>query len=834
MPLRSWRSLAVSTRPTPSPAPRLSARAAASPASRIGILKADQREFFGDQAASDLYDAALERASALGAELVEVDLAPFLVAAELLYAGPWVAERTAAVGEFLAARPDAFWPTTRAVIETGRRFSAVDAFTGQYRLAELARAAATVWGKVDVLLLPTTPTIYRVDELAAEPILLNSRLGTYTNFVNLLDLCALALPGGFRPDGMPLGITLMAPAWHDRMLAGLGQAWQRATGLPLGASGATLPDEPDVGLPGSHEVELAVVGAHLSGGPLNHELLSADARLLRTTRTANCYRLYALAGTQPPKPGMVRGPGEAGDGIEVEVWALPVPAFGALVARIPPPLAIGTVELADGSRVKGFLCEDHAVDAAGDITAHGGWRAYLGSVAATTRRPDGLDAAALLAMLHPAVEGAADAADVAAHRLLGGRAVAGPDRLEQDPVLGRRIVRPAAQAELGARQRRQLAPQYPGGLGQKAVVGALVDRGVERHVGGVNGLDVVGTAQRRVAPGEGRLEPLPLRARHLAGRQPGADRLDLLHGLEQLGQPGRLQARDDRAAMRPQLDQIHGRQLLERLAHRRARHGKALRHRHLVQPLPRRQLAAHDRLGDGVPQRIGPCAPRLDRPGPDLFQNRSPARGKPGLCRRVADRVNGSAGVIRCYGPCLAASSALLRKLTQRPLQTLGHLRPCGVPRGWATGAAIDHFAVGRQCLELAERRRVPCDLADDDRDDAGLLRLVPLQRPLHLDVVAVVRAHEVGADQEQDQVGALQVLVDLALPFAAARDAAIGPELQHPGAIEELEVRLQLRPQTVVLVRVADERLQRPVDRLPCIGGTSATLRYRHRRASP
>ena len=225
---------------------------------------------------------------------------------------------------------------------------------------------------------------------------------------------------------------------------------------------------------------------------------------------------------------------------------------------------------------------------------------------------------------------------------------AGPSRApiasNRTPVLGRRIVRPAAQAELGARQRRQLAPQHPGGLGQEAVVGALVDRGVERHVGGVNGLDVVGTAQRRVAPGEGRLEPLPLRARHLAGRQPGADRLDLLHGLEQLGQPGRLQARDDRAAMRPQLDQIHGRQLLERLAHRRARHGKALRHRHLVQPLPRRQLAAHDRLGDGVPQRIGPCAPRLDRPGPDLFQNRSPARGKPGLCRRVADRVNGGRG----------------------------------------------------------------------------------------------------------------------------------------------------------------------------------------------
>jgi allophanate hydrolase len=348
---------------------------------KIGVLASAQREFFGDDAARAIHDGALERARALGARLVEVDLAPFLVAAELLYAGPWVAERTAAVGEFLAARPDAFWPTTRAVIETGRRFTAVDAFTAQYRLAELARAAAAVWDRVDVLLLPTAPTIYRVDELAAEPILLNSRLGTYTNFVNLLDLCALALPAGFRPDGLPLGVTLLAPAWSDRMLAGLGQAWQRATGLPLGATGAALPDERDLPVAGPHEVELAVVGAHLSGGALNHELLRADARLLRTTRTANCYRLYALAGTQPLRPGMVRGPGEAGDGIEVEVWALPVPAFGALVARIPPPLAIGTVELADGSRVKGFLCEDHAIDAAGDITAHGGWRAYLGAVA---------------------------------------------------------------------------------------------------------------------------------------------------------------------------------------------------------------------------------------------------------------------------------------------------------------------------------------------------------------------------------------------------------------------------------------------------------------------
>jgi allophanate hydrolase len=347
----------------------------------VGILRQDQREFFGDSAARSLYDAALEQAAALGSRLLEVDLVPFLMAAELLYSGPWVAERTAAVGEFLDARPDAFWPTTRTVIETGRRFSAVDAFMGQYRLAELARAAAAVWHRVDVLLLPTTPTIYRVDEIAAEPILLNSRLGTYTNFVNLLDLCALALPTGFRPDGLPLGVTLMAPAWSDRLLAGLGQAWQRATGLPLGATGAALPAERDLPVSDPEEVELAVVGAHLTGGPLNHELVSRTGRLVRTARTAACYSLYALAGIQPAKPGLVRDPRSAGGGIEVEVWALPIRALGELVARVPPPLAIGSVELADGSHVKGFLCEGHDLAGANDITAHGGWRAYLGAAA---------------------------------------------------------------------------------------------------------------------------------------------------------------------------------------------------------------------------------------------------------------------------------------------------------------------------------------------------------------------------------------------------------------------------------------------------------------------
>jgi allophanate hydrolase len=209
---------------------------------RIGVPSPAKREFFGDASAETIYEEALERARALGASLVEIDLTPFLATTELLYAGPWVAERTAALGAFLDARPDSVWPTTRAVIETGHRFSAVDAFNGQYRLAELASATLAAWERADVLLLPTTPTIYRVDDVAAKPILLNSRLGTYTNFVNLLDLCALALPTGFRPDGLPQGVTLMAPAWSDRMLAGPGRVWQVATGHSLGATGWNPPE----------------------------------------------------------------------------------------------------------------------------------------------------------------------------------------------------------------------------------------------------------------------------------------------------------------------------------------------------------------------------------------------------------------------------------------------------------------------------------------------------------------------------------------------------------------------------------------------------------------
>jgi allophanate hydrolase len=208
-------------------------------------------------------------------------------------------------------------------------------------------------------------------------VLYNSQFGTYTNFTNLADLSALALPAGFRADGLPAGITLIAPAWHDQALAAFGQRWQAHLGLPLGATGQALPASvPKQATPGS--VRVAVVGAHLSGMPLNFQLTTRDAVLVEQTLTASDYRLYALPGTVPPKPGLAK----AADGapIIVELWDIPLARFGEFVAEIPAPLGIGNLTLADGRSVKGFICEPWALVDAADITAFGGWRAYIASL----------------------------------------------------------------------------------------------------------------------------------------------------------------------------------------------------------------------------------------------------------------------------------------------------------------------------------------------------------------------------------------------------------------------------------------------------------------------
>ncbi len=344
---------------------------------RFGVPKPEQLEFFGDAAAAQLFAESVARLTALGAQRVEIDFAPFRDAAALLYAGPWVAERRHALGDFFAQHADAMDPTVRAIIGGADKYRAVDAFDAAYKLQALAVAARREWAKMDVLLLPTTGTTYTIAEVQAEPIRLNSNLGFYTNFVNLLDLAAIAVPAGFRANGLPFGVTLMAPAFSDRALLALGDRLHRALGGALGITPAQITDQPAVEAPSARRVLLAVVGAHLSGMPLNRQLTSRGARLVATTRTAPKYRLYALANPTPPKPGLVRVAEPQAHGIEVEVWALSEAAFGSFVAEVPQPMVIGTTELADGSMVKGFGCEPISLDGARDITAHGGWRRYL-------------------------------------------------------------------------------------------------------------------------------------------------------------------------------------------------------------------------------------------------------------------------------------------------------------------------------------------------------------------------------------------------------------------------------------------------------------------------
>jgi allophanate hydrolase len=342
---------------------------------RFGVLRADQLQTFGDADMQVLYREAVERFSALGGTPVEFDYAPFQETAVLLYDGPWVAERLAAIEQFAKTNATDINPVVYEIVKKGERFNAVDTFRAQYRLEELRRITEPVWQKIDAMLLPTAPTIYTIEQVMADPIKRNAELGYYTNFVNLLDLCALALPTGKRGDGQPLGVTLVAPAFQDAALCVLGAQYHQRVGGTLGATKATLPSEPVS--PAVDSVRLAVVGAHLSGQPLNGQLIERNARLIKTCRTAPQYQLFALRGTVPPKPGLIRHSNSNGKGIEVEVWDMPLQHFGSFVSLIPAPLGIGTLTLDDGEQVKGFICEGHAVADAVDITHHGGWRSYL-------------------------------------------------------------------------------------------------------------------------------------------------------------------------------------------------------------------------------------------------------------------------------------------------------------------------------------------------------------------------------------------------------------------------------------------------------------------------
>jgi allophanate hydrolase len=333
---------------------------------RFGTPADAALEFFGDEQAPVLYRKAVERLEALGGIRVTIDFTPFRDAAALLYSGPWVAERFAAVGDFLASEPKDLHPVVGDIIRSSTRYSAADAYRAAYQLEKLKRDAARQWGAMDVLLLPTAGTIYTKQAVEAEPVRLNTNLGYYTNFVNLMDLAAVALPAGFRPDGLPFGVSLVGPAFSDDALVALG-------GRFLGERAETPHHAPGC-------ISVAVVGAHLTGEPLNYQLTERGARLVKSCRTSPDYRLFALRDTTPPKPGLVREREYAGPGIELEVWAVPEDRFGGFVAAVPPPLAIGNVELDTGEWVKGFVCEPFAVPGAEEITHFGGWRRYRASL----------------------------------------------------------------------------------------------------------------------------------------------------------------------------------------------------------------------------------------------------------------------------------------------------------------------------------------------------------------------------------------------------------------------------------------------------------------------
>jgi allophanate hydrolase len=341
----------------------------------------DKLEFFGDTLAEQAFQHAQQRMAELGGVAVTIPYSPLAQAATLLYESALVAERYSAIRSFFDVHELDVIEPVRSIIARGRDFNAADVFDAQTQLRALGQQADAMWDAIDVLLLPTAPTHYTITQMQGDPVSLNRNLGAYTNFVNLLDYAALSVPSEIRADGLPFGVTLVGPCASDWQLAELGQRYHHATGLLQGALKSPLPEPAAIaGLRVAPTLRVAVVGAHLSGMPLNSQLVERQATLLASTHTSPDYKLFALPNTQPPKPGMLRVAPGTGSPIAVELWEMPQVQFGSFMALIPEPLGIGSLKLADGSTVKGFICEALALEGATDISGFGGWRNYLASL----------------------------------------------------------------------------------------------------------------------------------------------------------------------------------------------------------------------------------------------------------------------------------------------------------------------------------------------------------------------------------------------------------------------------------------------------------------------
>ncbi|NBS95696.1 MAG: allophanate hydrolase [Betaproteobacteria bacterium] len=348
---------------------------------RFGVP--DVLEFHGDHLAAHAFQDAIAKLKSLGGTAVTIDFSPLRETGSLLYESALVAERYSAIRAFFDADPTQVIEPVRTIIEQGRGYSAADLYDAQHRLQACAQRAGQLWRQMDVLLVPTAPTHYRIDAMLADPIALNRNLGTYTNFVNLLDYAAISVPSCLRSDGLPFGITLIGPGGSDWALAELGQRYHHSCALKQGATSLPLPDPiiiPGLNMiPEEPTVRIAVVGAHLSGMPLNTQLTERQAILVREAETAPDYQFFALPGTVPPKPGLLRVDAGNGARIALELWDMPLKHYGSFVALVPAPLSIGTLKLNDGSEVQGFLCEHKATEGALNISHLGGWRAYIAS-----------------------------------------------------------------------------------------------------------------------------------------------------------------------------------------------------------------------------------------------------------------------------------------------------------------------------------------------------------------------------------------------------------------------------------------------------------------------